>query len=139
MLTGKRRSLIAIGSAALLTGVGVAVANGVSSPAVPAPSPSATLGTTVDPRAAELERSVTDLLAQVDGLEAAVDASVVPVVPPAPAASASGSASTSGSTAAGDDSAAAPMATAPTSAAQGDDEHRSEDDDREVEDEDDDD
>lgn len=84
MLTGKHRSSIAITAAILLTGVGVAIATAVTAPAPTPGSPSTTATTTADPRAAELEKSVSDLLAQVGPLEAAVAASEIPVAPLVP-------------------------------------------------------
>lgn len=123
MLTGKHRASIAIAAALVLTGAGVAVANGVTSPKPEAAKPSATAEATADPRAAELEKSVSDLLAQVGPLEAAVAASNVPVVPPAPAPRAatpsksSSSASTPAPSATSDDpepAAPAPAASTPS-------------------------
>ncbi|MBC7549448.1 MAG: hypothetical protein H7269_00845, partial [Cellulomonas sp.] len=98
MLTGKHRSSIAITAAVLLTGVGVAVATEVTSPEpAPAATPSAIATATADPRAAELEKSVNSLLAQVGSLEAAVAANEIPVAPPAPVPAARPSASSSSS------------------------------------------
>ena len=119
MLTGKHRASIAIATALVLTGAGVAVANGVTSPKPAAAKPSATAEVTADPRAAELEKSVSDLLAQVGPLEAAVAASNVPAPAPAPApraaAPAKSSASTPAATATSDDP--APAAPAPAASA----------------------
>ena len=117
MLTGKHRASIAIAAALVLTGAGVAVANGVTSPKPEAAKPSATAEATTDPRAAELEKSVSDLLAQVGPLEAAVAASDVPLATPAApapraAASNSSSASTPAPSATSDDP--EPAAPAPT-------------------------
>ncbi len=81
-LTWRSRSVVAAGAAAVLVGTGVAAlaatgadADGATQPAQPGAAPQVTS----DERAAELRRSVDDLMSQVDALEASLAATPTPL------------------------------------------------------------
>lgn len=83
-LSWRGRSVLASGAAVVLVGIGVAAlafTGGQGGQAAPATTSPAASPLVTDARSAELQRSVDDLLGQVDALEAALAAPTPPTSP----------------------------------------------------------